>query len=196
MYTTGYFNSRFLNAYYFNGGSVLPEVEKEYFSQNTFRSKYWGLQHFSRMPPSPAIPVEITVGSIALEILPNTANQGETVTVIAYVYDNFNKAMPIRQVTFASSNTSILTAPAPGFTDTLGRVVRTLVVGQAGTTTLTAYVEGFSAFTSITVTAVSVGSPAVTITQGATIQAGSSGGGTPGPIRVVMRRQIKRWPTR
>jgi hypothetical protein len=194
MLRSGHFNTRHLNAYHFNGGSDYPEDQTDYFKAHHLKAGHFsGLQHFSSLPSGPGI-VELYVGSIAIEVLPTTLYPGDPVVIIAYVYDQFNKPLVAREVSFASSNTGVLNAPTNGFSDTLGRVVRSLSIGGAGGTSLSVTSGGYTATTSITVLAGGP-TPIFTLTQGATIQVGSPGGGVGGPVKYT-RNSRKRWPTR
>lgn len=191
MYKSPYFNSRFLNAYYLNGG--LPySSEVDYFNGNYFGADYFKDQFFGHLEGNQLTPVYVT--SIAIQVSPSTVTRNSAVTITAFVYDQFNKPMQDIRVDFQSSNAAVLTSPSYRFTDTLGKAVQTAVVGSAGTANITAIVEGLSAFTAVTVTSV-VGGTTYTLTHGATIQQGSAGGGSPGPIGIKFSRR-RRWPTR
>lgn len=55
--------------------------------------------------------------------------------------------------------------------------------------------SGTTVYFTITVLPVSVVTPAPLII-GATLQAGNSGGGSPGPIKIKLTKKVKRWPTK
>lgn len=194
MFNAGHFNTRHLNAYYFNGGADLALNNKTFFKANFFEAEHFSkLQYFSNIPAAPPI-IELYVGSIAIEVIPTTLYPGDPIVVIAYVYDQFNKPLVAREVSFVSSNTGVLNTPTNGFSDTLGRVVRSLSSGGAGGTSLSVTSGGYTATTSVTVSAGGP-TPILTLTQGATIQVGSPGGGVGGPVKYT-RNSRKRWPTR
>lgn len=195
MFRSRHFNQRHFSATYFDGAAPIVTGALSHFSQRHFLAKHFeGLQLFSSTPPGqPEIP--LVVGSIAIEVAPSTVERGDPIVVIAYVYDQFNKAMSNVRVDFNSTNTAVLATPSHGFTDTLGRVVKVVGGSSAGTTNLYATASGYSAFTTVTITA-NVGGVTSTLTHGATIQPGNSGGGSPGPIKVKFTRRIRRWPSR
>ncbi len=194
MFKAGYFNSRFLGTRYFKSGPISVG-EKEYFGQNYFKSRFFGIPYFSRLYEGEVVPPTLVVTSLALEVLPSTVPVGGSVVVVAYVYDQFNRPMAGATVSFNSTNPAVISTPTPGVTDSLGRVVKNVNVSSGGVSDMYATVDGYSAYTTITVST-SIGPTPSTLTHGATIQMGSAGGGMAGPIRVKLTRRVLRWPTR
>lgn len=194
MFRSRYFGQRYFSSNYHDGGIPTAKTSSSFFKSNYFRSRsVSGSTFFSGLQPGiPTIPV--SVGSIAIEVLPNSVARGSPVTVIAYVYDNFNKPMEGVTVFFNSSSPAVLSVPAPGASDSLGRVVKTANTFTTGTTNLSATVNGYTAYTTVVVTS-AVGGVSSSLTHGATIQPGNAGGGSPGPIRVKLVKKVKRWPT-
>jgi hypothetical protein len=195
MFRAGFFNSRFLSTRYFKSSPSTAAGEKEYFSQNYFKSRLFGIPYFSRLYEGVVAPPTLVVTSLAIEVLPSTVPVGGLVVVVAYVYDQFNRPMAGATVTFNSTNPAVIATPDTGVTDSLGRVVKNVYVSSGGVSNMYATVSGYSAYTTITVTS-NPGPNPITLTHGATIQVGSSGGGVQGPIRVRMSRRVIRWPTR
>lgn len=195
MFRSRFFGQRYFSSNFHDGGIPVAKQNSSFFKSRFFGAKaISGSSYFSGLQPGiPEIPV--TVGSIAIEVLPSSVPRNTPVTIIAYVYDNFNKPMEGVTVSFGSSSPSVLSTPAPGASDSLGRVVKTANTFTSGTTNLSATVNGYTAFTTVTVTAISGGTVS-TLTHGATIQPGNAGGGSPGPIRVKLIKRVKRWPTR
>lgn len=190
MFKSRHFNQRHFSAYFFDGG--LPPSN----TLNHFRSKSFAARHFtSLLSQEVGLPtVTLVPSSIAIEVLPNTVARNSPVTIIAYVYDQFNKPMVGVTVSFGSSVPAVLSIPAPGTTDSLGRAVKTANTFTTGTTNLSATVNGYTAYTTVVVTS-AVGGVSSSLTHGATIQPGNAGGGSPGPIRVKLVKKVKRWPT-
>ncbi len=195
MFKSRFFGQRFFSSNFFDGGIPVEKRSSSYFRARFFGAKaISGSTFFSGLQPGiPEIPVQ--VGSIAIEVLPSTVSRGAPVTIIAYVYDNFNKPMPGVAVSFASSVPSVLSVPPNTATDTLGRAVQTANTFTSGVTNLSAIVGAFTAFTTVTVSS-ATGGITSNLTHGATIQPGNYGGGSPGPIRVKLIKRVKRWPTR
>lgn len=191
MFRSRYFNQRSFGAYHFDGGLPVTPGRLGFFRSNSFTAKYFQTQQSSDLG-GPG--VTIRPNSIAIEVLPTSVPRNTPVTVIAYVYDQFNKPMAGAQVTFGSSSPTVLSVPSTGSTDALGRVVRTANTFTTGTTNLSATVQGYTAYTTVTVTA-ATGGVTSALTHGATIQQGNAGGGSPGPIRVKLVRRVRRWPT-
>lgn len=191
MFRARYYNQRAFSAYFFDGG-LSTEGTANYFKARYYRPKYFTtLSSNEEGPPS----VTLVASSIAIEVLPSTVERNSPVTIIAYVYDQYNKPMEGVQVSFGSSVPSVLSIPAPGATDSLGRVVKTANTFTTGTTNLSATVGGYTAYTSVVVTS-SSGGVVSNLSHGATIQPGNAGGGSPGPIRIKLVKRVKRWPTR
>lgn len=190
MFRSRHFNQRHLSAYFFDGG--LPPSN----TLNHFRSKSFAAKHFTSLQTQDVgLPsVTLVPSSIAIEVLPNSVARNSPVTIIAYVYDQYNKPMAGVSVSFGSSSPSVLSIPAPGATDSLGRVVKTANTFTTGSTNLSATVNGYTAYTTVVVTSAS-GGVSSSLTHGATIQPGNAGGGNPGPIRVKLVKRVKRWPT-
>ena len=190
MFRARYFNQRFFSSYHFDGG-LSSEDTSAYFKARYFRAQ--SFTHFQSnevgLPTVTLVP-----SSIAIEVLPNTVARNSPVTIIAYVYDQFNKPMVGVTVSFGSSVPAVLSIPAPGTTDSLGRAVKTANTFTTGTTNLSATVNGYTAYTTVVVTS-AVGGVSSSLTHGATIQPGNAGGGSPGPIRVKLVKKVKRWPT-
>ena len=196
MFKAKYFNARFLRARHFTGGAPTLIGEKEYFSASYFRARTFGSPFFSGIPVNPP-EIELIVGSIALEIVPNTLRTGDPAVVLVYVYDQFGQKLPNKQVTFTSSNTNVLNTPTSGFSDTLGRLAKPVSVGVTGSTTLTASSGGYSAYIVVYVSS-TPGGPTTTLTHGATIQVGSPGGGVGNVSHNLSfyRQSKRRWPTK
>lgn len=190
MFRSRHFNQRHFSAYFFDGG--LPPSN----TLNHFRSKSFAAKHFTSLQTQDVgLPsVTLVPSSIAIEVLPNSVARNSPVTIIAYVYDQYNKPMAGVSVSFGSSSPSVLSIPAPGATDSLGRVVKTANTFTTGSTNLSATVNGYTAYTTVVVTSAS-GGVSSSLTHGATIQPGNAGGGNPGPIRVKLVKRVKRWPT-
>lgn len=193
MFRSRYFNQRSLSALYFDGAIPESTGTSAFFRARYFRPRYLaGQQMFQGVPPANEIAPVAT--SIAIEVLPSTVPRNTPVTIIAYVYDQFNKAMPNVRVDFNSTSPTVLSTPAHGFTDSMGRVVKVANTFASGTTNLYAAAGTLQAYTVVTVTLLS-GGVTSSLTHGATIQVGNSGGGNPGPIRVKLTRRVRRWPT-
>lgn len=190
MFRSRHFNQRHFSAYFFDGG--LPPSN----TLSHFRSKSFAAKHFTFLQTQDVgLPsVTLVPSSIAIEVLPNSVARNSPVTIIAYVYDQYNKPMVGVSVSFGSSSPTVLSIPAPGATDSLGRVVKTANTFTTGSTNLSATVNGYTAYTTVVVTSAS-GGVSSSLTHGATIQPGNAGGGNPGPIRVKLVKRVKRWPT-
>lgn len=209
MFSSRFFNSRHLSAYYFDGGPPILQGEKKYFFPNYFKGRFFsGAQHFSSLPSGPP-QIPVFASSIAISVatgipfFPNVARLGSLVDAIVFVYDQFNKPMPNTLVTFESSNSNVVVPPIAAYTDGQGILRRKVYIAGAGMATLTARVavnEGQSIMTTwiLHVLALPVLNPAANLTHGATIQQGSSGGGTGSMVRGMGRFSHKgrKWPTR
>lgn len=195
MIKSGYFKCRYLSSFHFEGSVPKDTGRAVYFNALNFRARFFsGLQYFSKIAVAPPKPTLVPT-SIAIEVLPSTVARNTPVVIIAYVYDQYNKAMEGIRVDFSSSVPSVLGTPAHGFTDSMGRVVKVTNTVSPGVTNLSALAGDISAYTTVTVSSAGGGTTS-TLTHGATIQVGSSGGGSAGPINVRLTRKINRWPTR
>lgn len=194
MFSPRHFNTRHLRSFHFNGGPPSTISEKNHFSPKFLGAKsFTGLQHFARRA-SAVRPIAVVPSSIAIQVTPNTVNRNDTVTVKAYVYDQFGKPMKGVRVVFTSTNPTVLSVPAPGDTNDEGYVEKSVLTYTTGTTSLYAAVDGLFAFTSVVVESAQ-GGVSSSLTHGATIQIGSSGGGMGGNI--AWRHSTgRRWPTR
>lgn len=190
MFRARYYNQRLFSSFFFDGG-LPPEGNSKYFRANNFLSQYFTALSSREQGPSG---VTLVPTSVAIEVMPSSVTRNTPVTVVAYVYDQFNKPMPGVSVSFASTVPAVLSVPAPGATDILGRAVKTANTFTTGTTNLSATVNGYTAYTTVVVTS-AVGGVSSSLTHGATIQPGNAGGGSPGPIRVKLVKKVKRWPT-
>ena len=191
MFRVRHFGQRTFSAFHFDGG-VASDGVLGFFRSNHFAARHFDTQQSSDLN-GPGI--TLTPSSIAIEVLPSSVPRNTPVTVIAYVYDQFGKPMEGVSVIFNSSSPTVLSVPAPGATDSLGRVVKTANTFTTGSTNLSATVNGYTAYTTVTVTS-ATGGVSSNLTHGATIQPGNAGGGSPGPIRVKLTRRVKRWPTK
>jgi len=191
MFKARFFGQRFFGARFFKGSQTDGDGAN-YFGANYFKAKFLNFNRTLRLGGSG---VTITPSSIAIEVLPSSVPRNTPVTVIAYVYDQYNQPMEGVNIAFGSSVPAVLSVPAPGSTDSLGRVVKTANTFSTGSTNLSATANGYTAYTTVTVTS-AVGGVTSNLTHGATIQPGNAGGGSPGPIRVKLTRRVKRWPTK
>jgi len=195
MLKSGYFRARFLSSFHFEGGVPKETGQASFFRSQYFRPRVFSaLQYFSKIAVAPP-KVTLEPTSIAIEVIPSTVSRNSPIVVIAYVYDQYNKAMENIRIDFSSSSPLVLNTPSYGFSDSMGRVVKTTNTSSQGVTNLSAFAGDISAYVTVTVSSAGGGSTS-TLTHGATIQAGSSGGGSAGPIRVSLSRKINRWPTR
>jgi hypothetical protein len=191
MFKSRHFGQRHFGARHFKGAPTSGDGPEQ-FGANHFKAGHFS---FFRTKKAGVSGVTLVPSSIAIEVLPSSVPRNTPVTIIAYVYDQFNQPMEGVSVSFGSSVPTVLSIPASGATDSLGRVVKTANTFTTGTTNLSATVQGYTAYTTVTVTS-AVGGVTSNLTHGATIQPGNAGGGSPGPIKVKLVKRVKRWPTR
>lgn len=175
MFGSGYFQSRpFRNTYFqslYQEPNTSPYFIANYFKSGLFENQYFGL-------------VE---GLATLDMFLSTTNTrvGNPITIRVVVRDENGNPVPGVAVTFTTDTNNIIKLPPLAYTDTAGQAVVVAMAIRAGSTYVLAQYNGQSAGSNLNVTRGPGG-----------VTAGSSGGGSPGPINTKLTKVAKRWPTR